>query len=140
MMNFHSPFPVLFHMPCEHLILCPSTNVCSFVKKSISAKASAKAGGLWVEKYGSRNQKPGLWPVLKQWVDGLPPGVHDLACLHGLQAQWQYSFPHLLKFRNFFPNKFVVSSCFLRIRTVSPQNMASFGERNSRNTICKICT
>jgi hypothetical protein len=35
------------------------------VKKGFSTKASAKAGGLWVEKSGSRNQKPGLWPVLK---------------------------------------------------------------------------
>ncbi len=35
------------------------------VKKGISAKASARAGGLWVEKCGSRNQKPGLWSVLK---------------------------------------------------------------------------
>jgi hypothetical protein len=45
-----------------------------------------------------------------------------------------------LEFKIFFPNKFVVSSCFLQIRTISPQNMAIFGERNSRNTICKICT
>jgi len=30
-----------------------------------SSKASAKAGGSWLEKCGSRNQKPGLWPILK---------------------------------------------------------------------------
>jgi hypothetical protein len=38
---------------------------------------------------------------------------HDLASLHGLQAWWQYSFSHLLKFRIFFPRNllFLHVSC-----------------------------
>jgi hypothetical protein len=45
-------------------------------------------------------------------VGGLSPVEHDLASLHGLQASWQYSFPHLF-IRKFFPTKllFLHVSC-----------------------------
>jgi hypothetical protein len=67
MMNFHSPFPALFHMQLANAMRTSylvSINK-GAVKKGISAEASARAGGFWVQKCGSRNQKPGLWPVLK---------------------------------------------------------------------------
>jgi hypothetical protein len=67
MMNFHSPFPALFHVQLANAMRTSylvSINI-GAVTKGISAKASARAGGLWVEKCASRNQKPGLWPVLK---------------------------------------------------------------------------
>ncbi len=140
MMNFQAPFPALFCMQLANPMWTSylvSINI-RVVTKGISAKASTRAGGLWVEKCGSRNQKPGLWPVLKQWVGGLSPVEHDLASLHGVQAWGQYSFPHLLKFRNFFPNKFVVSSCFLQIWTVSPRNMAILGKEITQTPLTKF--
>jgi hypothetical protein len=52
MMNFHSPFPALFHMQLANAMRTSylvSINI-GVVKKGISTKASAKAPGLWVEK------------------------------------------------------------------------------------------
>jgi hypothetical protein len=54
MMNFHSPFPALFHVQLANAMRTSylvSINI-GAVKKGISAKASARAGGLWVDKCG----------------------------------------------------------------------------------------
>ncbi len=117
LMNFHSPFPAFSYATCKCHV-----NILSCVHQhrgcGKSSKASAKAGGSWLEKCGSRNQKPGLWPVLKQWVGGLS------SCSPSMVAILISSPLEIQEFLSQQICCFVHVSC---IQTVSPQNMAILG-------------